>query len=406
MKKLKRILKTALGIFVFFFAGASKLYAINSNARILLSGMIAEETQMQGADPKIDFLKLGNATQKDSDGIVFDVAGENFGGSVGLWYTVNKNITTDTGSAISFRRTNIWFVPVDNLKVSVGYVGNDQLYKERIDGWKVGNPFAISARDWSKHPGYINCSDVDDMGFGIEVKPMDGLVLTGGVARRAGTPGKFGHGFFTSEDGENVFDAWGLTARYYFSDFCFQVAYRDNGSKQWKVARAAVGYEANGFYGFVQPCFGIDYNSEKDSYELSGICLDLYGEYKIGSWGFLFHVPVTFRLTEKEKDPSYFEYSILARCNIGSIGNMADITPSLRFGSKVQDGDNEYAPIRFGKDFADSMNFCIAPGIGFNVGPANFSVGFNLMINSKLYMQAEKHEKIEWNIPFSTVLKF
>lgn len=403
---MKRILKTAIGFLIVFVAGASQLYAINSNARILFSGSIANESQMQGEDSKIDFLKLGSTAQKDSDGIVFEVSGENFGGSVGLWYTVDKKITTESGTPISFRRTSMWFRPIEFVKITVGYVGNDQLFKERIDSWKVGNPFAISERDWAKHPGYINCSDVDDMGFGVEVKPMDSLVLTVAIARRAGTPGTFGHGFLTLENGENVFDAWGITARYYYSNFSFQAAYRDNGSKQWKVARAAVGYEANGFYGFVQPCFGIDYNSEKESYELSGICLDLYGEYKIGSWGFLCHVPFTFRLTNKNNDPSYFEYSILARCNVGSIGNMADITPSLRFGSIVHDGDNNYAPYKFGKDFSNSINFCVAPGIGFNVGPANFSVGFNLMINSSLYMQEKNHERVEWSIPFSTVLKF
>lgn len=403
---MKRFAKTALTIFIALFVCAGNVYAINSNARIKLNGTFATETKNRDADAKYDFFKLGSAAQKDSDGIEFELSGENFGGRIGLWYTVDSGTGSERGSDVSFRRSGLWFVPFASTKISVGYVGNDQLFKERIDGWKVGNPFALKERNWSLHPGYINCSDVDDMGFGIELKPVDGLVVTAAMARRAGAPGSFGKAFWTLENGESAFDAWGVTGRYYFNDLCFQLGYRDNGSEQWKVARAAIGYEGNGFYGFFQPCFGIDWNATEEKYNLSGICFDLYGEYKIGSWGFMAHVPVTLRLTNKEDDPSFMEYSFLVKYNIGSVENMGDITASLRFGSLVQDGDNQYASYRLNNQFTDSANFCVSPGIGFNVGLCSFNTSFNLIVNSKLSQEANNKEAVEWNIPFSAVLKF
>lgn len=399
--------KQALCISLALLAGSSHAFSFTTEARAVLSGNLAEGTKQNGEDAQYNFFQLNSKPQKDDDGIVIEFSSDSFGGRLAFWYEVNSNLQSSSGSNLSFRRSNLWFKPIDSLTLTLGYTGNDQLYKERIDEWKVGNPFSLNERDWSKHPGYINNSDVDEMGLGFECTAFEGLILTGAVARRWGSPGTFGKAFW-SKDGDkgSLYDAWGLTARYYYENLCFQAAYRDNGSESWKVARAAVGYEAKGIYAFIQPCFGIDYKTSEDKYELSGICLDLYGEYKIDAWTFIAHAPVTLRLTDSEDDPDYFEYVLQAKYTLGNIGNMDSFSPYIKVGTMNHDGDNKLAFIRLNEDFSDSVNFDITPGIEFNAGPCTVNIGYELLIHSELYCNTNNSNKIEWKVPISAEIKF
>ena len=389
---------------------AGKLFALDASARTVVTGNFVEETKRTGKDAKFEFFKLTEKPQKDDDGIVFEIRGEKFGGRLGLWYPLNA-ANSGAGSNVSFRRSNLWVQPIKQLRFTIGYVGNDQLYKERLYNWKVGSPFRYDKRDWSAHPGYINNSDVDDMGFGLEVRPIDGLIFTAGIARRWGTPGSFGKPFFTSDDGtgSSSFDAWGVTARYYWKyGLCFQGSFRDNGSKQWKVARAAVGFENENWYAFVQPCFGIDYITADQKYKLTGICFDLYGEYHFDAWTFFLHVPVTLRTSGEDAsvDPSYMEFCTKVMYNFGTVARMDDLSAYIKVGSMTHDGDQKFAFYQFNNQFADSLNFDITPGVSFAVGPCKFDTGFTLQIHSKLYADSMDHDKIEWNIPFTAEIRF
>lgn len=386
--------------------GTGSAFALTTSARTVLTGNLAESTKKKGENAAYDFFKLNSKPQKDDDGIVIEFSEERFGGRLAMWYLADSTLQT-TGSAVSFRRSNLWFKPLESLKVTLGYVGNDQLYKERIDEWKVGNPFSLNERDWSLHPGYVNNSDVDEMGFGLESRAIDGLILTGGIARRWGSPGNFGKAFWTKDgDSDSVYDAWGITARYYTGSLCFQAAYRDNGSESWKVARCALGYEGNGIYAFIQPCFGIDWNTSDKEYELTGICMDLYGEYKFDAWTFIGHLPVTIRVKGEDDDPSYLEYALQAKYNIGKIGNMDDFTPYLKVGTMNHDGDSKYAFIRFNDELSDSLNLDVTPGIEFKVSACDFNVGFEVLVHSKLYRDANDVETVEWRVPFTAKIKF
>ena len=403
---MKTKLKFTLCVFFVLLAAAFQVSGLTMSARAILTGNLVEETQKKDEDAKYEFFKLNPKPQKDDDGLVIEFSEGNFGGRLALWYSVDNKIQAN-GADVSFRRSNLWFKPVESLKLTVGYVGCDQLYKERIDDWKVGNPFNLNERDWNAHPGYINNSDVDEMGFGFESRAFEGIILTGGIARRWGNPGNYGRAFW-SKDGENdaSYDAWGLTARYYpGNDICFQAAYRDNGKESWKVARCAVGYEANGIYAFAQPCFGIDWDKTDEKYELSGICFDLYGEYKFDAWTLIAHIPVTVRLTDKDEDPNYLEWVLQAKYNLGKIANMDDFSPNIKIGSMNHDGDNKYAFVRLNDEFSDSMNFDVTPGIEFKVGSCEVSVGFEMLFHSKLYTDANSRNDIEWRVPFTTEIK-
>lgn len=403
---MNRRLKSAVIFSLVLFASTASIFALSAEARIILTGNFVEETQKTDEIAEYDVFKLNSKPQKDDDGIVVDFSGGTFGGRLALWYQFDQK-TANEGSALSFRRSNIWFKPLENLKFTVGFVGNDQLYKERIDEWKVGNPFNLNEREWTKHPGYINCSDVDEMGFGVEYRPMDGWIMTAGMSRKWGTtPGGFDAPFWQFDGIDSMFSAWGITSRYYRDNFCYQLSFRDNGSKDWKVARAAVGYEANGIYAFVQPCFGIDWVAAEEKYKMTGLCFDLYGEYKIGSWAFIGRCPVTLRFTKDDNDPSYFEYLLYAKYNFGTIGNMGDFSTYLSVGSLNHDGDKPYAFYKFGEGFTDSVNFDAKAGVIFMVGAVEFDVAFELLYNSNDYMNTYDHVRCEWRVPFTTEIRF
>ena len=103
-------------------------FALTTQERTVLTGNIAEGTKKNDEDAKYDFFKLNSKAQKDDDGIVFEFSEGSFGGRLALWYTVNSSIQSDSGSNVSFRRSNLWVKPLESLKITAGYVGNDQLY--------------------------------------------------------------------------------------------------------------------------------------------------------------------------------------------------------------------------------------------------------------------------------------
>ena len=71
---------------------------------------------------------------------------------------------------------------------------------------------------------------------------------------------------------------------------------------------------------------GIDYDPVKGKYGVTGLCFDLYGEYKVSNWKFIGHVPVTFRFTDDEEKASIFRKTrkkeIQVILNMFSVPNM------------------------------------------------------------------------------------
>ena len=97
---------------------------------------------------------------------------------------------------------------------------------------------------------------------------------------------------------------------------------------------------------------------------------------------------------------------IQAKYNLGKIGNMDDFSPFVKVGTMNHDGDNKYAFIRLNDELSDSMNFDITPGIEFKAGSCEFSVGYELLIHSKLYTDVNLCNDVEWRVPFTAEIKF
>ncbi|MCH5295199.1 MAG: hypothetical protein J1F14_04790 [Treponema sp.] len=408
---------------------AASVMAYDATANIRMSGSIMSADKSNVKDKAdLTFLTNSPVNQLDNpgDGIEIDFDAGIAGAHLALWYKTAVNNGADVYEkddwAAHFRRTYIYFRPVDMLTLQLGYVGDDTFFKERIDQWKVGSPFSIQGRNWTSHPGYINCNDVEGWGFGVTLRPITALVLNAGI-----TPAKKG-GFDISDDKKEVytnpsisFDGdgnalvapWGVGAKYYWKNFEFQASYRRGISTEanvgdyknsWSVLRFGAGYSDSNVYAFVQPVFGFDYDPESDRVALTGLCLDLYGEYYLSAWTFMLHLPVTLRFTDASGDVNYMEWVAVAKYNLGSFGNLDDLSPYVKVGSIWDDVNVDNAAYRVWRlddTFNDYFNMSVAGGVTFSVANAKVDVAVQYTRYSS------KYDK-EWNvsIPFGVKITF
>lgn len=414
LKNLKKAIST-VGLFACVCAAAS---AVDVKANIMFKGdlMRAEKDEETG-DVDYYYLMNNQTNQIDNpgDGIELDLDGGICGAHLALWYVSAKASGENQWQAY-FRRTYGWIKPIDMLTIRLGYVGNDKFFKERIDEWKVGNPFAIKERDWDKHPDYINCNDVEGWGFGVELNPIDGLILNAGI-----TPGKKGHlesdsytdsaAIYNLEGDTKTYVApWGAGAKYYWKDFEFQASYRDGGMDAatrdltWSVLRFGVGLNNQRTYSFIQPIFGFDWNKDDDKYDCDGMCLDLYSEVFVDAFTFMVHAPFTFRWSDKDNDMNYMEFNARIKYNTGSHGNLDDVAPYIGFSSNQDDAKWGKTITRvwlLDNDFgSDSFNMSYTAGCAFKVGAAEIDVALKYDQFSKLHKDTYGVE-YAFSIPFS-----
>ncbi len=422
MKKTKLLLSIA----ALSLLCAGTVMAYDATANIRMTGSLVSVEKDGDGIFTTDILTNNPTNQIDNpgDGIEIDFDAGIAGAHIGLWY---KTATNGDGDAnllddwsAYFRRTYVWISPIDILKIRVGYIGTESFFKERIDQWKVGSPFSIASRNWTAHPMYINCNDVEGWGFGLELRPIEQLAINAGIspAKKGGYINGTVPSIRISSDSEDVLVApWGIGARYWLDKFEFQASYRsgiasdtdDLGTLKdtWSVARLAVGYTDSSVYAFFQPILGFDYDTDSNALKPTGLCLDLYGEYYFDAWTFMLHSPVTFRFTGDANDVSYLEWIAQVKYNLGSFGNVDDLTPYVKFGSSWDDVgiSTAYRVWRFDDTFGDYFNMSFAPGLNLKVANCVVDVAVQYdMYSTKYKNQMNK----DWNIsvPFSMKLSF
>ncbi len=369
-------------------------FAFESSAKITLEGNIVEQTQKKNEKPVFNFLNLNPISSKSKNSISLDVDAGIAGAHFELFYLLTGASKAEDGWAVKAGGTHIWFTPVDMLKIRLGYVGDDSYFVETVDGERVVNPFNIDDRGTSKnHPAYITNADVDEMGLSITVSPFDFLSFSAAVA-----PG-IGKAFITASDDENngKYTQWGVGAKYNLNEnIAFQLSYRDNGKDNWKVIRAGAGFENDSITAFIQPVFGIDYITAETKHKLTGIGIDLFGQYRLDAWTFTAHLPVTIRTTGDAADPSYMEALLQVKYNLGYLGLFDDFTPYLT----VRTQNN--TPFTLDADFANSLGMNIQPGVSMKIGGCSIDTGFCAQINNGYSTLAN----FTWSVPFSVSLAF
>ena len=425
IKKMMKVFLLANFAVVF---GAGSVFAADIKANIKMSGnvMDVEKTKSTG-DKEWSWLANEPVNQKDDDGIIIEVDNGNAGAQIAMWYKTASDNGQDVNEADDwtayFRRTYVWFKPIDMLKFQVGYVGCDEHFKEQIDEWRVGNPFKLTERDWVKHPDYINNNDVEGWGFGAELRPVEPLILNAGI-----TPGKKG-GFNTTEESSKEAKSgiynkdntnqtkskvapWGAGARYFLGEhFELQASFRDGGQDTnrdgtWRVARFGAGYKSDSLFAFVQPIFGYDYDTTKEEWKMNGWCLDMYADFSVSALKFYIHAPVTFRRTDEKDDINYMEMNFKAEYNTGSHGNLDDVKPYIQLCSTQDDSGiaTKYRAWLLDKHFKNSLNMSYKVGINFMISGAEIDLGFKYDELSK-YARDNSDIAYRMSVPFSVKFK-
>lgn len=430
----KRIVKGLPSLCLLALLGTSSAFAVDIKANIMVRGDMARyEKQKSTGDLESAYLLNNPVLQKDNpgDGLILDVDAGLAGAHMAMWYKsavqVNKGADDydDDDWLAYFRRTYVWFKPVDMLKIQLGYVGCDKHFKEKIDEWKVGNPFAMDERDWGKHPAYINCNDVEGWGFGLELRPVEPLIINAGI-----TPGKKGSlatdpadankvsvadkASFYKKDGDDKtkIAPWGFGARYFFNEnFEFQASFRDGGQDgdrdgTWRIARFGIGYTNPMTSSFIQPIFGFDYNKKDEKWELNGMCFDMYSELYIDALKVILHAPLTLRWSDSDTDRSYIEPTVKAMYNTGSHGNMDDVSPYIMLGSNRDDAlyDPQFRAWHLDSHFKDSFNMSCVLGVNFKVAIAEIDIGLKYDRLSD-YAQTKYDKEWVFSIPFFVKIK-
>ena len=394
-------MKKIIGILAVAATFASSVFAADFAARAVMEGNIAG-----GDKDKVTIWSLSEKEQKDADALVVSVNGDNAGAQFQMWYKYDAS-----GSApLNIRNTNIWFKPIDMLKVTVGDVSVGT-YKEMIDWWKVGSGERADAHQPWTWSGYAS---VEGPGLSLELTPIAGLWLNAGVTAKPGT------NFATIGKDSFEYAAYGAAAKYTFADFPLSAAisWRDAGKGKEKILAVGADYGnnwADGFYGMLN----VRMRFENVKYEitdknfvapgqilqrtwdcgttLSAIVFDNYFKYSVAGLSIQLRAPVTIRMVSDMdgkfkasefgySDPSWMAYELYVSYPIGSVTTYLDV-------------DNDNA-ITFNDKFVDKvLQMNIKPGVKFNVGACSFDMGVQISL-------AEGAKSVSWSVPFLAALAF
>ncbi|MCR4743148.1 MAG: hypothetical protein K5866_09820 [Treponema sp.] len=400
MKKIVGIMGAALML-------ASSVSAADFAARVYMTGDIAGGNIAVEKDDNGELvnststyvLKLNETNQKDADALIVSANGDKAGASFQMWYTYNGADPMDLG----VRSTSLWFKPVDMLKITVGDV-SVATYREMLHYWK--DPVGGSLSDWNSWGAkYSNYATVEGAGINFELVPVAGLTINAGIA-----PGT-GNNFATITKTEHSVAAYGLSAQY--SNIAglplsAGISWRDAGDKRvinkWgdgandvaytntlspKVLAIGADYGNNyaaGFYGMLNARLRFEQKTGDDTttIQLAGITFDNYLKYSVGALTVAGRFPVTVRLLEDEV--SYICWD--AKVSYGLSG----FTPYFLFGTDL-DNDGAWS---LSKDFVDTMNWELQPGVTLNVGTCAIDVAAKVKLNAPI---GEKD--IGWSVPFT-----
>ena len=421
----RKLLKTSLCVAGLLSGLAVRAFAVDIKANVMMRGdMMRFEKEKSTGDTQYRWLLNNPVNQKDNpgDGLILEVDAGIAGARLAMWYRSATNNGADANEdddwTAHFRRTYVWFKPIDMLKLQIGYVGCDQHFKEKIDEWKVGNPFSLASRDWVVRPGYINCNDVEGWGFGLEVRPIEPLIINAGITPGwkgsvEGTTKKDEAGIYKKTGEDTIIAPWGIGARYFWNDFEFQASFRNGVSgdsaarNKWRVARLGVGYKNERTSSFFQPILGFDHDSAKDEWKLNGMCLDMYSELYFDALTCIIHAPLSLRWSGDEGDRSYIEPTVKVKYNTGSFGNLDDVSPYIMLGANRDDAlyNPAYRAWHLdGKHFADSFNLSYVLGVNFKVAIAEVDIGVKYDMLST-YAKDQYNKDWVFSIPFMVKIK-
>ncbi len=365
---------------------AASMFAVDISSTVKMGVTAAKKN---GDD--IEFLALDKTNQKDNDALIFSGSSEKAGGQFQLWYQYDgengEKVYTEEGSTnpwelgkslgvhgLRIRNVNVWFKPLDNLKVTVGDTNLDS-YKEHIFWWH--GVYGAKPGSWGAFGGEYIAGN----GFKAEFSPIDGLELTAVALPGAYTvttdkdTGKVTTNPFISTAKDFVVKNYGIKAKVNlgaFADLPMTAAalFVDKGDQKYVAIGADYGNEWGGnFYAFAN----VSLNLNKDG--LAGLAIDNAEYFVFDALKLQTHLPVVLY---KEGDDMKVGLYATAKVSYA----LSNCTPYVIM-SNNRDGDAGWT--------FDNFKFAmtVQPGVTFNVGSAGFDASLRLDIA----------DSVNWSVP-------
>lgn len=362
---------------------AATMFAVDISSTVKMNADIVRKS-----GDNVEFFAVNNKDQKDSDALIFSANGEKAGGQFQLWYRFDgtdggksykdiskKEAGTSAGSweddnvdgtphGLRIRNVNLWFKPIDMIKVTVGNVSVDS-YTEKIFYWH--GVHGEKPGTWGNFGGDY----IAGVGVKTEVSPISGLDIT-----FAFMPG-IDTAWISTAEGSKVTN-FALKAKYSnIADLPLSatVVYADKDQNKFIGIGADYGnlYGA-GLYAFANISIAFD----KD-FKFTALSVDNYEKYSVDALKVEAHLPVSI-YKNGDKVGVGMHASVKASYTIDAF------TPYLVV-TNEPDGDTGWI---FDDNFADNFKITTNVGTTFGVGSANF--------NAYLRLDFAK-DTVNWKVP-------
>lgn len=363
-------------------ACAASMFAVD------ISSTVKMDTTIVGGDKdKVEFLKVNNKDQKDSDALIFsanidDKAGGNFqfwyrfdgtdggalyrdetkaeaGTSAGSWEDGNLNAP----HGVRIRSVNVWFKPISQIKVTVGNIAMDS-YKEQIFWWH--GVYGAKPGSWGAFGGNY----IEGVGAKAEITPIDGLLIEAGIFPGIDTA-------FLSTAKDYGYKGYGAKVKYNFGVGSATVIFADKGKDAQKLLGVGADFTGvDGLYAFAN----FNLNLSKDG--IAGLSLDDYIKYSVDAFTVQAHLPFVLY-----KDGDKFVPGILATVKVSYA---LDACTPYFMATTEPDGDAGWV---LNDSFSFSMTF--QPGVTFNVGAAAFDLAARIDVAAPKGADAT----VTWKVP-------
>lgn len=355
-------------------ACAATMFAVDISSTVKMNADIVRKSK---SGDNVEFFAVNNTDQKDNDALIFSANGEKAGGQFQLWYRFDgtdglnlykdqtkkeagtndkdkpwEDENLDTPHGLRIRNVNLWFKPIDMIKVTVGNVSVDS-YTEKIFYWH--GVHGEKPGSWGNFGGDY----IAGVGVKTEVSPISGLDIT-----FAFMPG-IDTAWISTAEGSKVTN-FALKAKYSnIADLPLSatVVYADK--NQNKVIGIGADYGnlyGAGLYAFANISIAFD----KD-FKFTALSVDNYEKYVVDALKVEAHLPVSI-YKNGDKVGVGMHASVKASYTIDAF------TPYLVV-TNEPDGDAGWV---FDDNFAGNFKITTKVGTTFGVGSANFDACLRL----------------------------
>lgn len=347
---------------------AASMFAVDISSTVQMEASIINDD----ANDNIEFFTLKNKNQKDADALIFSASTDKAGAQFQLWYNYDgtngendyaDDVANKKYHGLRIRGVNLWFKPIDALKVTVGDINLDS-YKEQIFWWH--GVYGEQPGTWGAFGGEYIAGN----GFKLDVTPMDGLDITAAIFPGIDTA-------WVSTAANSGYKGYGLKVKYTYGAGSVAAVWADKGKSADKIIAIGSDYNADGLYFFGNVNFRFN-----GDFDFQAVTIDDFVKYSLDAFTIAAHLPVSIY-----KAGNDFKVGLHASVKATYALDAATI---YFLASNEPDGDAGWTF----DNFKFKMTF--KPGVTFNVGSASFDVAIRADVDAGAAASAGK---FNWSVP-------